>query len=85
MFTDLLWDLVVSFFGWGLKITPGNRENSIISVLESVYRFALGSLAGGKFIMLDWGLKITPGNRENSIIISIRECLQICSGIIGWW
>ena len=34
--------------------------------------------------MLDWGLKITPGNRENSIIISIRECLQICSGIIGW-
>ena len=29
--------------------------------------------------------KITPGNRENSIIISIRECLQICSGIIRWW
>ena len=35
--------------------------------------------------MVDWGLKITAGNRENSIIISIRECLQICSGIIGWW
>ena len=70
---------------WGLKITPGNRENSIIISIESVYRFALGSLAGGKFLMLDWGLKTTPGNRENSIIISIRECLQICSGIIGWW
>ena len=78
---------------WGLKITPGNRENSIIISIRECLQICSGILGTGlesvysgiKFLMVDWGLKITPGNRENSIIISIRECLQICSGIIGWW
>ena len=70
---------------WGLKITRGNKENSIIISIRECLQISLGSLAGGKFLMVDWGLKITPGNIEDSIIISIRECLQICSGIIGWW